>query len=74
MMTCREASRLLSRRMDEPLTLPQRAGLTLHLAICTACKRVGHQFALMRRALTVDMDPDRAPGQNGRSDNQGRRD
>ena len=52
-LTCKEASRLLSQRLDRELTLAQRAQLRLHLTLCDACSRVKMQFELIRRALST---------------------
>ncbi len=50
MLSCKEASRLISEGADRDLDLGQRTALRLHLLICTACSRVKRQFAFMRRA------------------------
>ena len=51
MITCKEASRLLSQSMDARLPLWQRARLRLHLAICDACTNFSRQLRLLRGAL-----------------------
>ena len=51
MIKCKEASRLMSRAMDEPLPLWQRLGLTLHLAVCDACRNAQRQMRLLRAAV-----------------------
>jgi hypothetical protein len=48
MIKCKEASRLMSRAMDEALPLWQRLALTLHLAICDACRSARRQMRLLR--------------------------
>jgi len=48
MLTCKDASRLISDGMDRPLRLPQRLGLSLHLAICGACRRMRTQMHWLR--------------------------
>jgi hypothetical protein len=50
-MTCQEAAELVSRGFDRDLTLAQRAGLVLHLAICWACRRLRRQLRLIDRAV-----------------------
>ena len=50
MLTCKDASRLISDGMDRPLRLPQRVGLSLHLAICGACRRMRTQMHWLRAA------------------------
>jgi hypothetical protein len=51
MLSCKEATRLLSQRQDRPLTAGERIRLGLHLAVCSACTRFARQLAFMRRAL-----------------------
>ena len=52
MLSCKEASRLLSQAQDRPLALGERVKLRLHLVVCTACTRFGRQLAFMRTALS----------------------
>ena len=49
--SCREATRLMTERMDRQLTFVERAGLRFHLAICHACPRIARQMDIMRAAL-----------------------
>ena len=49
MPTCREATELASRSMDERLPLSSRMALRLHLAICKNCARFNQQLQEMRR-------------------------
>ena len=51
MLSCKEASRLLSQREDRRLTLPEQVKLRLHVGVCTACTRFARQLAFMREAL-----------------------
>jgi hypothetical protein len=51
MVSCREASRLLSQREERPLALAERIKLALHLRACNACTRFARQLALIRDAL-----------------------
>jgi len=48
---CREASRLQSEALDQPLSLPQRLGLRLHLLICKWCRRYAATRPARRVAL-----------------------
>jgi len=50
-ITCQQASRLLSQRMETPLGLSARLRLRLHLFACDACTRVAKQFSSIRQAL-----------------------
>ena len=47
---CREASRLQSDALDQPLSLPKRFGLRVHLILCKWCRRYGSQIRFLRRA------------------------
>ena len=49
MTTCREATALASRAMDQRLPLSNRMALRLHLAICKNCTRFNRQLQEMRR-------------------------
>lgn len=48
--TCRQASRLQSDALDQPLSLPKRFGLRLHLLVCKWCRRYGKQIRFLRQA------------------------
>jgi hypothetical protein len=37
MLSCRQATELMSQEQDRPLTLGERVGLRLHVLICAAC-------------------------------------
>lgn len=50
-LTCKDASHLISERQERPLTLRERLGLRLHLMICAYCRLYERQVDLMRRAL-----------------------
>lgn len=49
MLSCKDASRLMSEGLDRDLDLSQRTGLRLHLLICSACSRVKTQLAFLHR-------------------------
>ncbi|MDA8382598.1 MAG: zf-HC2 domain-containing protein [Betaproteobacteria bacterium] len=51
MLNCKDASRLMSEREERALSLRERFGLALHLAICFGCRRFDRQLSLLRRAL-----------------------
>ncbi len=50
-LTCRESARLLSTRMDRPLSGKERIALGWHLMICLACRRFDKQMDILRRAM-----------------------
>ncbi|HUG76154.1 MAG TPA: zf-HC2 domain-containing protein [Burkholderiales bacterium] len=51
MLNCREVSALLSDQLDRRLSLRERIGLRLHLAMCRACGRVEGQLRFLREAM-----------------------
>jgi putative zinc finger protein len=50
MMSCKEATKLVSEAQDRELSVGERATLRLHLTICTGCRRFETQMDLIRRA------------------------
>ncbi len=50
MLTCRESAKLMSEALDRKLSLGERAGLRLHLAICAGCRNFRAQMDLLREA------------------------
>jgi len=62
--SCKRVSELLSQAQDRPLTLKEKFGLYLHLALCAGCRRVQRQFEFMREAMRRyvegDIDGDKA--------------
>ena len=50
MYSCKEASKLSSRAMDEPLTPTERVLLRLHLMMCGGCSNFARQIEFLRRA------------------------
>ncbi len=53
MLTCKDASHLLSERQERPLSRRERWGLRLHLWMCVSCRRFEQQLDLMRRAMRL---------------------
>ena len=51
MLSCKEASRLLSQGEDRRLTWLERTKLELHLRVCAACTRFARQVAMMHEAM-----------------------
>jgi len=49
--TCRQVSRLQSDLLDQPLSLPKRIGLRLHLLVCKWCRRYGKQIRFLHEAV-----------------------
>lgn len=50
MMMCKEATRLMSKRLDAPLSFQEKLSLKLHLAMCDACRNCDKQFTLLHEA------------------------
>jgi hypothetical protein len=50
-ISCKDASRLVSRREDAPLGFWDRLTLRLHLAVCAACARFERQIRFLRAAM-----------------------
>lgn len=51
MLSCKEASRLISRMQDEELTPLRRWLLRMHLRACDGCTRFNVQMAFLREAM-----------------------
>ncbi len=58
MLTCREASVLISEARDRKLRLHERLGLRVHLWMCISCRRFNRQVRLMCRLLRSQTGPD----------------
>jgi hypothetical protein len=52
MLSCKEATRLLSQAQDRRLGYAESIKLRLHLSVCAACSRFSRQLAFMRDALS----------------------
>lgn len=48
--SCKEASRLQSRALDQKLPALERLGLRIHLTLCKWCRRYGKQIRFLRDA------------------------
>ena len=51
LLTCKEASRLISQGLDRRLGFTDRIGLRLHLLICDGCANFSKQVKFVRRAI-----------------------
>jgi hypothetical protein len=51
MLTCKQASKLISQSLDRPLSLSSRIKLRFHLFICDACTRFNKQLGQLRMAV-----------------------
>jgi hypothetical protein len=50
MLSCKDASTLMSQALDRRLSLWEKTSLRLHLAICEGCRRCERQLAFLRAA------------------------
>jgi hypothetical protein len=50
-LSCKEATRLVSQGLDRELGFGERVMLRVHLAICDGCTNFKDQVALLRRAI-----------------------
>lgn len=56
MISCKKATELISKRMDEPLSFKEEVSLKLHLFICEFCEKFSQQAGLIRKALRLSTD------------------
>ena len=50
MLSCEEATRLLSEAQDRKLVLPEKLQLEIHVAICKGCRNYRKQMGFLRAA------------------------
>ena len=51
MLTCKQASQIISQSLDSPLSFSNRMKLKFHLFICDACNRFNQQLRLLSNAV-----------------------
>ena len=51
MLSCKDATRLVSQGLDRRLGFAQRVALRVHLAICDGCTNFSKQAAFLRKAV-----------------------
>lgn len=51
MLTCKQASQLVSQSLDRPLSWSERVQLRFHLLICNACQRFKQQLNQLLKAI-----------------------
>ncbi len=66
MLSCKEATRLASDALDQPLPLRRRLALKLHLMLCPPCNRFARQITRLEQLYrerhdTLPQDPE-SPG------------
>ena len=52
MLSCKEASRLVSQGLDRKLGFGERVMLRVHLTICDGCTNFKSQVAFLRKAVS----------------------
>ena len=50
-LSCKEAARLVSQRLDRELGFGERVMLRVHLTICDGCTNFKSQVAFLRKAM-----------------------
>lgn len=58
MLTCENASRLISEGQERQLSLKERMNLRLHLFMCTSCRRFERQLARVREIMRNESSQD----------------
>ena len=51
MMTCKQATELMSQGQDRPLTTYERLRLRVHLLICRGCSNYNKHLGIIREAM-----------------------
>jgi hypothetical protein len=51
MLSCKQASKLLSQSLDRKLSWKERFELRFHLFICDVCTRFAKQLKIMQKAI-----------------------
>lgn len=53
MLSCKQASQLISQSLEQPLAMRERFALKLHLLICKYCRRFRQQLQAIGVALKL---------------------
>ena len=51
MLSCKQATQLMSQKMDRKLGLAERMRLKLHVMMCGGCRNFGKQMDFLRATL-----------------------
>ena len=57
MLTCLEATRMLSEAQERPLAMTERATFRMHLVVCRACREFEKQVDFLRSATRAYLRP-----------------
>jgi len=63
MLSCKDATRLISESMDVSLPIGKRIGMRLHLLMCRFCSRYERQLLLIREAVRRIVATEGKPGE-----------
>jgi len=67
MMKCRQATQKMSEELERPLTLGEKASVTVHVAMCRPCRNFRRQAAFLRDSMRAyartPEDDERNPSQ-----------
>ncbi|MGR0279207.1 zf-HC2 domain-containing protein [Marinomonas dokdonensis] len=58
MMKCKEATQLLSEKLDRPLDRKEKLALAMHTAMCPPCRQFGKQMEDLRFIAKAYIDPE----------------
>lgn len=61
MLTCKQASQLVSEQHDRNLSRRERIGLRIHLWMCRNCRRFERQLTFLRNTLHRGMQEGQLP-------------
>ncbi|WP_417526679.1 zf-HC2 domain-containing protein [Marinomonas shanghaiensis] len=48
MIRCKQATQMLSEKLDRPLSNKEKINLAMHTAICSPCRQFGRQMETLR--------------------------
>lgn len=57
MLSCKEASHLMSEALDRKLSWRESLGLKLHVSMCDGCANFQKQMSVIRHACKQMMEP-----------------
>ena len=63
MLSCKDATQLISESMDTSLPVGKRIGMQLHLLMCKFCARYERQLLLIREAVRRMVATEEMPGE-----------
>lgn len=61
MITCKKATELISKELEESLSTKEQLLLKMHLFLCETCDLFRKQAALMRKALRLGKEREDGP-------------